>query len=91
MESIKSQFKQKSKIYEFEDRCCNYPVSGGKEKEQQSEEVKKVYMGSPCRGAVEMNPTRNHEVAGLIPDFAQWVEDPALPRAVVWVTDKAQM
>ena len=25
----------------------------------------------PC-GAVEMNPTRKHEVAGLIPGLAQW-------------------
>ena len=25
-----------------------------------------------------MNPTRNHEAVGLIPDLARWVEDPEL-------------
>ena len=30
-------------------------------------------------GAVEMNPTGNHEFAGLRPGLAQWVEDLALP------------
>ena len=29
-----------------------------------------------------MNPTRNPEVAGLIPDLSWWVKDPALPWAV---------
>ena len=32
----------------------------------------------PC-GAVEMSPTRNHEVVGLILGLAPWVKDPPLP------------
>ena len=31
-----------------------------------------------CHGAAETNPSRNHEVAGLIPGLALWVEDLAL-------------
>ena len=30
------------------------------------------------RGAAETNPTRNHEVVGLIHGLAQWVKDSAL-------------
>ena len=30
---------------------------------------------SSCRGAVEMNLSRNLEVAGLIPALIQWVKD----------------
>ena len=34
-------------------------------------------------GAAEMNPTRNHEVVGSIPDLAQWVKDLVSPLAVM--------
>ena len=35
-------------------------------------------IGSSPRGTAEMNPTRNHEVAGLIPGLTQGVKDQAL-------------
>ena len=41
--------------------------------------IRTYRIGSSHHGAEEMNLTRNHEVAGLIPGLAQWVKDPALP------------
>ena len=39
----------------------------------------KKKLGSSRCGAVEMNLTRNHKVADLIPGLDQWIKDPALP------------
>ena len=50
---------------------------------QDQKNCNKILHGSSCRGSVEMNSTRNHEVSGLIsgliPGFIQWVKDPARP------------
>ena len=37
--------------------------------------VKRYPHGSSHGGTAERNPTRNHEVVGLIPGLAQWVKD----------------
>ena len=51
---------------------------------------KSLDMGSSHCGAAEMNPTSIHEDEGSIPDLTQWVKDPVLPWAVVWVSNMAQ-
>ena len=41
--------------------------------------IKILTFGVPVVAQWLTNPTRNHEVPGLIPGLAQWVNDPALP------------
>ena len=62
--------------------------SGGQD-EVQHKEIQ-ILKGSH-RGAVETNPTGNHEVVGLIPGLAQWVKDLALLRVVVYALDVARI
>ena len=41
--------------------------------------LKKIKKWSSHHGTIEINLTRNHEVAGSIPGLTPWVKDPALP------------
>ena len=41
--------------------------------------LKLSYLRDFSHGAVETNPTRNHELVGLIPGLTQWVEDLGSP------------
>ena len=47
--------------------------------EQRRENSKVVDLGVPFVAQWLMNTTRIHEDVGLIPGFAQWVKDLALP------------
>ena len=49
--------------------------------------LKKIKKWSSHHGTIEINLTRNHEVAGSIPGLTPWVKDPALP----WAVCRSQM
>ena len=53
-------------------------ISTVKGKDKNEKPFEKCFTGVPVVAQWLTNPIRNHEVAGLVPAFVQWVNDPAL-------------
>ena len=47
--------------------------------------------GSSHRGTAEMNLSSIHGVVCSIPGLAQWIKDPVLPGAMVYIADVARI
>ena len=54
-------------------------------------QINQKYLGKefPVVAQQLTNPTSIHEDVGLTPSLTQWIKDPTLLRAVVWVADAA--
>ena len=60
--------------------CCQHAGQGAvRASNRVTGPDKELRERSSHRGAAEMDPTRNHEVAGSIPGLPQWVKGLALP------------
>ena len=53
--------------------------------------MSKTHWGVPVVAQQVKNPTRIHEDVGSIPGLAQWVKDPGLSQAVVYIANVAQI
>ena len=72
-------YLQNRKDHGHRGQTCVCRGGGGGSGMDWGQQMKTVAFGVPIVVQWLTNPTRNDEVAGLIPGLAQWVKDPALP------------
>ena len=89
---MKLEFNKKTwEIHSYVEAKQHTPLNNQWVKEEIMREITKYFEGVPFVAPQVKNLTSVHEDVGLIPALTQWVKDPMLPLAMVYITDMTQI